>query len=449
MAVSVMEQIGVYIVTFNCARNPVDADLFASSLFDTLPSREPASSPLPEILVLSLQELAPVSYAFLGGYLLEPYYEAFRHAVAQGAGDGRYQNVLTRNVGMIGIMVFVRDDVADRVSWIETAEAGVGVQEAGNKGAVGVRLGYLVHRDDDNMDTVSLTFVAAHLAPDEYAVEKRNEDWKNISQRLVFTRVDGSSETPQETTYADESDEEGVPLLDSSRSFDSGRTSSLYAPGSYLFVAGDLNYRTSHERPQDDDFVKFPQPTDDATDRRHCSHLLADDQLTQERHAHRTLQNLTEEPIEFPPTYKYATLAPGGGVDGEWNWTKNRWPSWCDRILYLDTGTASSSADNDGGRIMAHKYDALPLFPTSDHRPVALSVSVPPQAAAEPAGQLASLFEVDPDWESRRAAARRKEILAGATAYGLFTWEGNAVVLATCLGVSAGYYAIRTYLSGW
>jgi hypothetical protein len=57
-------------------------------------------------------------------------------------------------------------------------------------------------------------------------------------------------------------------------------------------------------------------------------------------------------------------------------------------------------------------------------------------------------FEIDPSWKSRRAAARQKEIVVGAAAYGLFTWQGNGLILATCLLISAGYFALRAYFEG-
>lgn len=449
-----MAWLGLYVLTLNCARNQIDPDLFASHLFDGLSASEATvAANLPEIIVLSLQEVAPLSHAFLGGSWLAPYYEPFRRAVDQAAGDEKYRNVLTRNIGMTAIMVFVRADVADRISWVETAEVGVGVQEAGNKGAVGVRLGYLV--DNTGRDTVDLTFVAAHLAPDEFAAEKRNEDWKNICQRLVFTPTGnaeaGSVGHEGRRDRDDEQDEEGVPLLDTPSSHEA-RSASIYAPNTYLFVAGDLNYRTSDKRPAPGDHLRFPRSTDQVDNSRHWVNLLANDQLTRELKAHRTLHDLTECPIDFPPTYK---LQLGGSSPAhqnsgaEWNWSKNRWPSWCDRILYLDA--PAGNPGDDEGRVKAHNYDALPLLPSSDHRAVALSISVPLRAVSEPAEILSepsAACEIDPNWKTRRVTARRKELFVGAATYAIFTREGNALILAACFGIPAVIFALRAFLSG-
>ncbi|PGH34050.1 hypothetical protein GX50_03106 [[Emmonsia] crescens] len=433
-----MAWLGVYVLTFNCARNVIQHDSFASHLFDVLPKSGPQSTDLPEILVLSLQEIAPIAYAFLGGSFLDPYFDAFRRSVSIAAGDQHYENIITKNAGMTAVMVFVRGDVAENIAWIETAEVGVGVQEAGNKGAAGARIGYQVRED-----TVDLTFVAAHLAPDEWAVERRNEDWKNISQKLVFSRVNNSGESTQ---ARDGGNEEDVPLLQAESSNAKGDTG-LYSPRSYLFVAGDLNYRTSLTRPGPTDYSKFPRPTEDMSSPHHYSHLLAKDQLTQELQEQRTLQDLSEAPITFFPTYKFSIpthQAAPGDPPGTWTWAKKRWPSWCDRVLYRDF---HSSASTGQGGIEVQGYDALPIFQTSDHRAVALSASVPLKPVSVPAIFLPP-FEIDSNWESKRLAARRKEVVVGVAAYLGLTWEGNGLLLGASLILIGSYFALQSFRAG-
>lgn len=452
-----MDRLNLYILTFNCARNLVPTDRFASHLFDVLPqsnaSPQQSVAP-PELLVLSLQEIAPIAYAFLGGSLLVPYFDAFRSAVDLAAAkcwpddDVKYVNVVTKNCGLTGIMVFVRSDQAEKISWIETAEVGVGLQEMGNKGAVGVRLGYL--EGDSGDDTVDLTFVAAHLAPMEDAVERRNEDWRGIVERLVFSKEgpNGGKEGVDET---DEQDEAAALLQDQRRS-----QSGIFVPTSHLFFAGDLNYRTSDLGPTIDDRARFPQLDADVDSPAHHSRLLKYDQLTREMQAQRTLHGLSEAPITFAPTYKYSLEARLAAAEGsqdelkEWKWAKNRWPSWCDRILYLDLPPWMQ-----GGRIQPRGYDVLPLFPTSDHRAVALSVSVPlkpisPPATANPSDdiRLSPPFAIDRDWHSKRAAARTKELLVGGLAYLGLTREGNGLLLATTLGVAGGWLVLRSIFEG-
>ena len=402
-----MSSLNIRLLTYNCARNFIDPPVFAPYIF--------ASTS--DILVLSLQELAPIGYTFLGGSFLTPYFNAFRHAVHLA--DKSYVNIISRNLGLTAIMIFVRDP--QNTTFIQTAGVGVGVHEMGNKGAVGVRLDF---------SGVELTFVAAHLAPMEDRLERRNQDWKNIVKGLVFV--------------PSQADQEDVPLLHGFSSEES--TAGMFTPQSHLFFMGDLNYRASEVKPSPKDADNFPQPTEDEQDPRHYSHLLARDQLTQQLRAEKTLHGLTEAPITFPPTYKYNHPQTAVQDDSRrWFWAKHRWPSWCDRILYLDLPSWMR------GKIEVRDYKALPLFATSDHRPVALSVSVPLAAIPEPPSQASDIrlrppFSIDPDWKSRRDVARRKEIAVGLISYLGLTWEGNGLLLATFIGAFGGWLVIKSLL---
>lgn len=421
-----MMALNLYLLTFNCGRALIQPDSFAPHLFQAL---KPNSSP-PELLVLSLQELAPIGLSFLGGSFLTPYFNAFRKAVQLASTDRGYVNVITRNIGLTAIMVFARDDVADSINWLHTAEVGLGVAEMGNKGAVGIRLGYKTTETEELL----LTFVSAHLAPMEDGLEQRNEDYKHIVQRLVF--VPDSSSKP----ISRGEEREDAPLLQSPIP-SNNQESGIYSSSSHLFFAGDLNYRTSSLQPSPLDAAeKFPQPTKDENDPKHFKHLLAEDQLTQEIKAGRTLHGLTEAPIEFPPTYKYDT-DPDQAVtlDGKqnWKWARHRWPSWCDRIFFLS---------NDDVQVEPHNYTCLPLFATSDHRPVALTASVPLRSSkiADPVQKPP--FSIDPQWRANRVAARRKELIVGIAAYLTLTREGNGLALATILGALGGWWIISSLL---
>ncbi|RMZ91209.1 hypothetical protein DV736_g1535, partial [Chaetothyriales sp. CBS 134916] len=405
-----MSSLSTYVVTFNCGRELIKPAVFATHLFDV------ASSP-PDLLVLCLQEVAPIGYAFLGGSLLWPYFNAFRDAVKL-AGEG-YVNVVADNVGLTAIMVFAKAEVASNVRSLQTASVGVGVAEMGNKGAVGVRLGY-----DVGDDLMLITFVSAHLAPFEGDVARRNEDYKHIVQRLVF--VD-HSETPSRDQ------EEDRPLLQDS--IPDQTAAGLYLPSSHLVFAGDLNYRTSLLPPSAEDRKSYPQPAQDESDPTHFSHLLLDDQLTLELKLNKTLHHLVEEPINFAPTYK---LQPHQDVtldsDQPWNWAPHRWPSWCDRILRSPT------------KIKALAYHSLPLFGTSDHRPVALFMSIPLKPVRNAYLDFTPPYEIDPAWKARREAARTKEIAFGTMAYLTRTYQGNAMLLAAAVACASVWLISRSLL---
>ncbi|KUJ06315.1 inositol 5-phosphatase-like protein [Mollisia scopiformis] len=434
-----MADINIYIVTFNCGRSYIDTEAFASQLFSNLTSSE-----LPDLVVLSLQEIAPIPHSLIGGSFLVPYFIRFNHAVQKGArkwSDATddlplYDPIAARNLGMTGIMVF-----AKKQTWtedIEYAGVGVGLAEMGNKGAAAIRLKYR-----RVSTSVELTFVAAHLAAMEWEVKRRNEDWKNIVRGLVFS---STTKRRSATSLA----AENRPLLSISP-----RDASIYKPTSYLFVAGDLNYRTSSMSPSRSDHKEtFPQPHEDDSSPRHYSSLFEHDQLTQERSANRTLHGLDEAAVTFPPTYKYTSKGPFLTPDDqlkEWNWAKHRWPSWCDRILFLDAPIwLCSTVPTD---VIVHKYSVLPLLPTSDHRPVTLEVTVPfceipapgeDEDADDP--RIHPPFEIDIDWKSKRERARKLELIAGFAMYFTTTLEGGGVMLAMAVGAIGAYFAFRAML---
>lgn len=439
-----MGSLRTYVVTFNCGRELVNPKVFARNIFDAL--EEPRC---PELLVLCFQEVAPIGYAFLGGSFLEPYFDSIRRTVETAAASldgGSYVNIITRNVGMVAIMAFVLEEQAQKIRRIETAGVGVGVYEMGNKGAVALRLGYTSQEQE-----MELSVVAAHLAPMEKEVERRNEDWKNIARGLVFTPVEGEAVRQSAQQKRSQDDEDTAPLLSGSPDNFTTPSTGIYSAMSYLVLAGDLNYRTSGIKPSPVDYEVFPQPTQDATDSRHYSNLLKEDQLLREMKAQRTCHGLQEAPISFPPTYKYSDEARTCAQEDEgtqWLWARHRWPSWCDRILYLGSPSWLESQDPPVA-MRTHKYMALPLMATSDHRPVALSLSIPLKSIPPPDGQintndvrLSPPFSTDPNWKQRRAAARRRELVVGTGTFLALTWEGRMALLGTLISLLGGWYII-------
>lgn len=341
---------------------------------------------------------------------------------------------------MTGLMVFARSDVVGRIASVQTAGVGLGLQQMGNKGAVGARLGWML---EGETVPVPLTFVAAHLAPAEDAFERRNEDWRGIVERLVFSTT---------TTTNHEEDSERAALLGSSTTTGEEEGEGVFTAGSgYLFLAGDLNYRTSNTQPQPADFARFPNLDADASDPLHYSRLLREDQLIREREKGQCFHGLSEAPISFPPTYKYKL---GARDPPQWKFVHSRWPSWCDRILYLGSSTAT---------VTPYRYDALPLFPTSDHRAVALAAAVvlqsvqagPSDSEPAPATDVqqqqpqpaAAPFPIDRDWKRKRDEARRKELVVGGLAYLGLTWEGRRYLVGMVIGGLGAWFMLRSMLS--
>jgi len=94
-----------------------------------------------------------------------------------------YSLVGRKSLGGIALLLYSNDrTLTSRVANVHVATVGCGIMNLmGNKGAVGIRLGLKGERKEE-----SWTFVTAHLAAHQEQVEKRNRDWKEITQRLVF-----------------------------------------------------------------------------------------------------------------------------------------------------------------------------------------------------------------------------------------------------------------------
>ena len=451
-----MEYIRLYVVTFNCGRELIRPDVFASYLSTVLSSPQP-----PDLVVFCLQEIAPIAWAFLGGSYLLPYFNQIRHAVSfatskDGTEDNRYVHVHTDNVGMTAIMAFAKvGDAEDHIRFLEAAGVGVGLHEMGNKGAVGLRIGWAIGEA-----VVPISLVSAHLAPMENALEKRNDDWEKIVKRLVFTGIGSQLNhvKRRQKSSEDSEDDDSIardPLLEATEEHRNDETGIFTATSHFIF-AGDLNYRTSLRKPAVEDYKDFPQPAAQPGSRLHFSALLEKDQLSREMKSHKTCHGLQEAKINFPPTYKYTTkarLAAGGRQVSrpEWLWAKHRWPSWCDRILYLDMPSWMVSK-YPSAHVQSRNYTALPLMETSDHRPVAMEISIPSVTLKEPEAGDSKIeevrcnppFSLDPDWRSRRAAARRKEIVVGIGAFLCLTWEGRGILIAMLFAVLGTYWIISS-----
>lgn len=431
-----MADLNCYIATFNCGRTLVDIDHFAANLFDGLKSSLP-----PDLVVLALEEIAPIAYSFLGGNWLEPYFGRFFESINAAAAlkfdsNVTYENVVTKALGMTGMLIVARPEIRDQIRWIKTAGTGVGdfggILHLGNKGSAAARMGL---GTEDGEEEMEVTFVTAHLAPMEWDWKRRNEDWRAICEGTVFEHdeVGGSATT---------SGFESQPLLGSQGS-GSNEPTGIFSPTSHLFFAGDLNYRTSDKAPYPSDYETWPQPVTSVSDIHHYSHLLEKDQLKREQKNGKTLDHLAEAEITFPPTYKYsdaaqkqAARAPKAEVrdtEGQtWLWAKHRVPSWCDRILYLAATPPT-----------VHSYTALPVQPTSDHRPVVLSFSIPWKPLDV---DVKSPFPIRKDWRETRATARRYEYLIGIAAYLGLTWEGEALLAGTIAGLFGGYLVLRAMI---
>ncbi|KAJ3467268.1 hypothetical protein MRS44_004832 [Fusarium solani] len=441
-------------LTFNCAKNLLDVPVFATHVQTAL--RQNATT-LPDIVVLSLQEVAPLAYCFIGGYFLNPYLVRYEEAVNTAARrhihDGSpssngtitptkpYTLLRANNVGYTAILLFARDP--SRLKNIQEAEVGFGAAEMGNKGAVGLRMLY----EADGGSSTELTFVATHLAAMEWNLPRRNANWAAIMRGMAFENPEevvksfktSVTPSPASTPPAEEPPER-VRLLDEQHHEQHSRLQqqlhniSVFRPSSHLFVAGDLNYRISTTSPP-------PLPHSRASTRIRRT-IIQTSSVSISSHASVSLVYDV-----LPP--KPGTQEPE--LDVPWRFAVHRYPSWTDRILFLDVPSWLQGKTSEAPKLNVRAYDCLPVLRMSDHRPVFLRVDVPlispsdlappsgldPDTSRDPRARLP--IEIDPEAWERRAAARRKEVMAG---WSMFLWstKQGAYILAAVLAFGASAY---------
>jgi hypothetical protein len=96
-------------------------------------------------------------------------------------------------------------------------------------------------------------------------------------------------------------------------------------------------------------------------------------------------------------------------------------------------------------------YTALPLLPSSDHRAVALHVTLQPGARDQVMQndlREKQPFALDEHWRARRAAARRYEVVVGMASWVVLTTEGQATVAGLVGGALAVYFLVHLFGRG-
>ncbi|XP_017908900.1 PREDICTED: synaptojanin-2 isoform X1 [Capra hircus] len=271
-----------------------------------------------------------------------------------------HRYILLTSAQLVGVClyIFVRPhhipfirDVA-----IDTVKTGMG-GKAGNKGAVAIRFQF---------HSTSFCFVCCHLTAGQSQVKERNEDYREITQKLSF------------------------PVGRNVFSHD------------YVFWCGDFNYRIDLTYEEVFYFVK----------RQDWKRLLEFDQLQLQKSSGKIFKDFHEGTIDFGPTYKYDVGSAAYDTSD-----KCRTPAWTDRVLwwrkrYPSDRTAGElnllDSDLDAGTQLRHtwspgalKYYGRAELQASDHRPVLAIVEVEVQevdvGARDRVFQEVSSFQGPPD----------------------------------------------------
>ncbi|XP_033108886.1 synaptojanin-1-like [Anneissia japonica] len=200
--------------------------------------------------------------------------------------------------------------------------------KSGNKGSVAIR--FLLYN-------TSMCFVCAHFAAGQSQVKDRNEDYAEITKRIMF------------------------PM---------GRTLSSH---DYVFWCGDFNYRIDIENEEVKSLVSSEN----------WEALKSFDQLLLNYAEGKVFQGFAEGDIQFAPTYKYDLFSDDYDTS-----EKNRTPAWTDRVLWNRRRLPYQKHDEDSneedqwnpGRMLQYGRAELK---TSDHRPVIALIEIVIQVVNE------------------------------------------------------------------
>lgn len=357
-------------------------------------------------------------------------------SLEEGGGPESYPILCQVDLVSIALFVYARErapfsinrsssanvkSAAHRVKEVRISKVGTGIGGVmGNKGGVGARI--VVGAADGKGPDEVLTFVSAHLAAHDHNVLRRNWDWKQIVERMVFEpssvqklpilQEPAKNIDPKNMEALKQQHEEATQNhRNSNKPVALDKKSYTIYDTTHLFVFGDLNHRislgkdelrlgkegdekSSSMRLTKESLVKAIEAGDWTTLSRH-------DQLSHQRLSSppKAFHGLTELPIAetgIPPTYKYAVSRPGkqtkkknagissAALEGQ-VLNNKRIPSWTDRILWA---SAPGKDHSDSHGVEVEFYRSIMQYTHSDHKPVTTLLRL--QASEEPSAANSS-----------------------------------------------------------
>lgn len=325
--------------------NPVEASIFCGTWNVNAKKQEggledwlrPANQPMADVFAVGFQEIVDLNAlnVALNSNNTVQRSQFWQDSISEclNASGTTYSLVSSKHLVGLLLCVYVKDSMVNHVRDVRAASAGVGLMGMmGNKGGVAIRF---------NFYDSAVCFVCSHLAAHRENVTGRNNDFKNIMERVLF-----SSEISKD---GDENDGGSGVVMPKSGAAQFVGTDMTIPDHEIIFWLGDLNYRIDDEFTTEEVFAKL-----ESND---LESLRQKDQLNIERAKGNVFQGFDEGVLTFPPTYKYQ---PGTDVYETRAEKKLRAPAWCDRVLWK---TLRSNM------VQQVNYRRAALNP-SDHKPV-------------------------------------------------------------------------------
>lgn len=257
----------------------------------------------------------------------------------------KYVPLALHGLGGVQLGLFCKKSILEDIEYVSVADVTCGVGNVfHNKGAIGAFVRMKARNDASvhGRDSVSMLFVACHLAAQVKKLDARNNDfWRIVSQ--LETQAPPGFLKPRRMQRHGSLDNEvadGKCLMDSIDK---------------IFFCGDLNYRVDLPREQVEQSIAssiFDSSTDSKIQKKQLRELLRHDQLLRTIADNKAFPGMVEGEITFKPTFKFDK-----GTNSYDTSHKQRVPSWTDRVLFKPFGV----------RLL--EYNSVQSS-SSDHKPV-------------------------------------------------------------------------------
>ncbi|XP_014222858.1 inositol polyphosphate 5-phosphatase K-like isoform X1 [Trichogramma pretiosum] len=296
-----LDLLKLYFVTWNVATTYPEQNLH--QLLGL--SNSSKSNEKPDIYIVGLQEVkSQPQNIVLNMFFEDPWTKAFREILK----EFDYVKIVTNRMQGLVISLFCLKKHIIHLRLIETQYTKTGFGGLwGNKGAVSIRF---------DLYGINICLVNAHLSPHDHLFNNRIIEFDTIMREHFYT----------------------IP------------TKSIMLHN-YVFWFGDLNFRLGDglNAGEINNLIK----------ENHLAELLSQDQLKIAMKNYNMFSELSEGPVNFPPTYKFEF--------GSQDFDLKRRPSWTDRILFKN-----NLNQNDETKIISKQlnYQSHQSYVQSDHKPV-------------------------------------------------------------------------------
>jgi len=360
-----LKKINIFIGTWNVnGRNP------DCSLKEWLNSYK---NKTPDIYVIGLQEmdLSKEAYIVNNNEKENQWCEKIEEGI--NTANKKYVKIASQQMIGICIFAFVRKELKKIISNVSTSFIGCGLMGVmGNKGASGIRM--MIYDS-------YVCFVNSHLAHDSSQVQRRNEDYRDISKNLLFPFISPSESIngfyngtgfQREQFYTENMLRFNITsnkwlnniCQENLKEKENMKINFSIFDNDILFWFGDLNYRLNNSSDLIKEYVSQGK----------IEELLEFDQLLNEKSKQLVFTDFYESKITFIPTYKYDI-----GTNIFDTSEKKRAPAFCDRVLWYKASNSlkpsevtsfNKITEEDNEWIIPKNYDSYRDLTISDHKPV-------------------------------------------------------------------------------